>query len=435
MDYQHIVAVQRAYFYTGVTLSVAERLAALNALEREISRRQPQLLAALAVDLGKSSAEAYLTELGMIFSELHFVRRHLSAWCKPQRRPTPMGQFKAVSRVWPEPYGVVLIMAPWNYPVQLCLMPLIGALAAGNCCVIKPSAYAPASAAAIDELIRAAFPPELVQVIPGGREVNAAILECRFDYIFFTGSVAVGRLVMEKAARDVTPVSLELGGKSPCLVEKTANIELAAKRIAFGKLLNAGQTCVAPDYILADRRVLPLLTERLAYWFTAFFPDGDALTAPDWPKIINAKHFQRLVGLLAGCTVVQGGDFDRQRLKIAPTLISPADWSMPVMAEEIFGPLLPLVPYDDFECALAEIRCRPKPLALYLFTQNREIERQVLRQVSFGGGCVNDVIVQLATPHLAFGGVGESGMGGYHGRHSFDTFTHYKSVLKTSTRV
>ncbi|MCL2885072.1 MAG: aldehyde dehydrogenase family protein, partial [Oscillospiraceae bacterium] len=347
---------------------------------------------------------------------------------------SPLKQFP--SRCWrrPEPYGVVLLMSPWNYPFQLTVAPLVGALAAGNCAVVKPSAYSPATSAIIARMIRECFDEQYVAAVEGGRQENQALLHQKFDYIFFTGSVAVGKTVMAAAAENLTPVTLELGGKSPCLVDETADIKMAAKRIAWGKFLNAGQTCVAPDYVFVHSKVKAALLAELAKCVKMFYGD-DPLVCEDYPKMINDKHFDRVMGLTQGEQIHIGGQSDKERLKIAPTVLDNVNFDSPVMGEEIFGPVLPVIAFDDLKEAVNEINRRPKPLALYVFTSNKQNENFVLNNVRFGGGCVNDTVVHLATSHMPFGGVGESGTGGYHGRASFDTFTHYKSILKKSRRI
>jgi len=331
-----------------------------------------------------------------------------------------------------EPYGIVLIMSPWNYPFQLCMAPLIGAIAAGNCAVIKPSAYAPHTSRAIAELIGSVFPPQYITVVEGGREQNSELLKEKFDYIFFTGSIQVGKLVMEAAAKSLTPVSLELGGKSPCIVDETADLECAAKRIAFGKYLNAGQTCVAPDYLLLHKSVKERFVEQLIETIGNFFPHGDY---GELPVIINDKHFNRLMNLIQGEKVLFGGGGDAAGRFIEPTILDDITFDSPIMQEEIFGPILPIIEFDSMDEVIASINARPKPLALYLFTGDKATETSIIKSVSFGGGCINDTIIHLATSHMGFGGVGESGMGSYHGKRSFDTFTHYKSMVKKYTWI
>ena len=429
-EIQAIVQRQREYFASGATKPVERRLEMLRRLEETIRLREDDINAALKADLNKPAMESYMTETGMVLSEIAFLRKHTAAWARPTRVPTPMAQFPARSFILKEPYGVALIMSPWNYPVQLTLEPLAGAVAAGNCAVVKPSAYAPRTSHILAELIAAVFPPEYVTVVKGGRAENSALLEEKFDYIFFTGSVSVGKLVMEKAARHLTPVSLELGGKSPVLIDETANIPLTARRVAFGKCLNAGQTCVAPDYVLIHRSVKEAFLSEYRKAVASFFPGGDY---SDMPVIVNDKHFQRLMGLMEGETAALGGVADPQRRFIPPTVLDEVGWDAPVMQEEIFGPILPVLTYTDLEEAMDAIARRPKPLALYLFARSAAVERRVLGRLSFGGGCVNDTIIHLATSRMGFGGVGNSGMGSYHGKRSFMTFSHEKSIVKKST--
>ena len=367
----------------------------------------------------------------MTLAELGYVEKHLARWMRDRHCPTPLAQFHARSFVVSQPYGVVLVMSPWNYPFMLAMEPLIGALAAGNCCVVKPSAYAPATSAVIRDILSACFPPELAAAVEGGRAENQALLDQRFDYIFFTGGVAVGREVMEKAARHLTPVTLELGGKSPCIVDATARLDLAAKRLVFGKLLNCGQTCVAPDYLLIDRRVKRPFLALVEKWIAAMY--GGALDNAGYVRMVNRKHFDRVMGLIDPAKVVLGGRGDPETLKIQPTILDDVSPDDPVMQEEIFGPVLPVLTFDHVEQAQAFVREREHPLALYLFSQDKGVQERFLRQVSFGGGCINDTIIHLATSRMPFGGVGNSGMGGYHGRASFDTFSHQKSIVKKST--
>lgn len=375
-----------------------------------------------------------MCEIGMTLSELTYVRRHMARWAKDRRVLTPLSQFPAKSFVVKQPYGVALIMSPWNYPFMLTMDPLIGALAAGNCCVVKPSAYSPATSAIIRELIAECFPPEYVCVVEGGRAENQALLDQPFDYIFFTGGVTVGRQVMEKASVHLTPVTLELGGKSPCIVDETAKLDLAAKRLVFGKLLNCGQTCVAPDYLLVQRSIKDAFLERVKGYITSMY-GSNPLENDGYVRMINQKHFQRVCGLIQPEKVVFGGASDPETLKIQPTILDGVSPDDPVMQEEIFGPLLPVLTFDHVDEAVNFISDRPHPLALYLFSQDHRTQQRFLRQVSFGGGCINDTIIHLATSRMGFGGVGNSGMGSYHGKQSFDTFSHHKSVVKKSTWI
>lgn len=427
MEITKLVEAQRACFNSGRTLPVEARVAALEKLRSGIRRYEARIAAALKADLNKAPMESYMTETGMVLDELGYLIKMTPKWAREKRVPTPLAQFKSVSVVHPEPYGTVLVMSPWNYPFMLALEPAAGAIAAGNCVVIKPSAYAAETSRVIGELIGELFDPGFAAVVQGGRAENQALLDQRFDYIFFTGGTQVGRLVLEKAAVHFTPVTLEMGGKSPCIVDSSANIPLAARRLAFGKFLNAGQTCVAPDYVLVHRDVKEALVSELKKSVTAFF-GPDSLNCGDYPRIINDKHLRRLLGLLEGANILFGGEVREGRM--APTVLDGVDGNSPVMGEEIFGPILPLLEFDRLEEALCFVRERPKPLALYLFTTDKGAERRVLDTVSFGGGCVNDCVVHLASHRMPFGGVGDSGMGGYHGKDSFDTFSHRKSILK-----
>ena len=427
-----IVDRQRRYFHTAATLPVEHRIEALKKLRDAIVAHEEDIAAALHSDLGKSNVEGYMCETGMVISEINYMLRHIRSFAKEKTVATPLVQFASRSYRKPSPYGVVLIMSPWNYPLLLTLDPLVDALAAGNTVVIKPSAYSPATSALLKSLLESIFPPEYVAVITGGREENACLLDQKFDSIFFTGSKAVGQTVLEKAARHMTPVTLELGGKSPCIVHRSADLKLAARRIVFGKFLNCGQTCVAPDYILCDAAVKPQLVEHLkAELLRQYGPDP--LTNPAYGKIITQRHFQRISGLIDDTKVVQGGRSDAASQKIEPTILDEVTWQDAVMGEEIFGPLLPILTFETPEEVIRTVNDRPKPLALYVFAQDRTVTRAITSRCAFGGGCVNDVIIHLATSNMGFGGVGESGMGAYHGKAGFDAFTHYKSIVDKKT--
>lgn len=434
MEIELLVKKQRAYFEKGKTRDVAWRLAALKTLKKAVLRYQKEIEAALQADLHKSAPETYMCETGMVLSELSYMIAHLKRYARRKRVPTPLAQFHAASFTSPEPYGVVLVMSPWNYPFMLALEPAVGAIAAGNCVVIKPSAYSPATSDVIEKMITECFAPHFVSVVKGGREENTALLEQKFDFIFFTGSRAVGRLVMEKASRSLTPVCLELGGKSPCIVDRTADVRLAAKRIVFGKFLNAGQTCVAPDYIFVHEKVRDRLLKELEACIRMQL-GADPLDNPDYGRIVNEKHFKRLCALMKSGTVYLGGGTREETLQIAPTVLTDVRPSDPVMQEEIFGPLLPVMTYRDLSEVITYVTRHEKPLALYLFTGSRAVERQVLKYVSFGGGCINDTIIHLATSRMGFGGVGGSGMGSYHGRDSFELFSHRRSIVKKYTWI
>lgn len=419
----------RQFFDRGNTLSLNNRVQSLRKLGQEIRRRTPDLLAALQTDLNKCPYESFMAEIGLVLGEIDLACRKLKRWAKAELRRPSLAQMPATAKVMKQPYGVVLLMSPWNYPFQLTMIPLVSAVAAGNCALVKPSAYVPATAAMIKALCESVFESGHVQVILGGREENQALLEERYDYIFFTGSPGVGKLVMQKAAVHLTPLTLELGGKSPVLVDNSADLTLTARRILFGKLLNAGQTCVAPDYVLVQRSVKDGLVDAFKAELRRMLPDDNYLRTA-YPRIINQKHFDRLRGLLEGQRLLVGGQVLEDSMQITPALVDQPAADSPLMQEEIFGPILPILAVQDMEEAVAFVRSRPHPLALYLFTRSKQTEDQVLGRLSFGGGCVNDTVLHLAGAHLPFGGVGESGMGHYHGKAGFDTFTHHRSVLK-----
>ena len=431
-DIKTIVERQRAYFRTGATLDVSFRLRALERLGSCIRANEAAIAGAIRQDLGKSAFESYMCETGLVLSELTYMRRHVRRFARDRSVPTPLAQFHAHSYVKPSPYGVALVMSPWNYPFLLSMEPLVDAIAAGNTAVVKPSAYAPRTAELIARIIRVCFDEEYVAVVTGGRAENTALLEQHFDYIFFTGSQTVGREVMHRAAEHLTPVTLELGGKSPCIVEKTANLALAAKRIVFGKFLNCGQTCVAPDYIYCDRQVRDALAAELKKQITLQFGERP-LENPDYGRIVNEKHFDRLRGLMDPSKIIHGGASRRETLQIEPTVMDGVTFDDPVMGEEIFGPILPILTYDSLEEAVARIESRPHPLALYIFTSSRRAAQFVTTRCGFGGGCVNDVIIHLATSEMGFGGFGESGMGAYHGEAGFKAFSHEKSIVDKKT--
>ena len=423
-----------AFFAANKTKPYEFRSEQLHKLERAVRKYEQRICDALYKDLHKVSMETYFTEIGMVQEEIRFLLKHLKRLMKPRRVRTPISHFLASSTVYYEPYGTVLIMSPWNYPVNLTLTPLAGAIAAGNCAVLKPSNYSPKTSKVIADLIAETFDPHFVTVVTGGREENTGLLEQPFDYIFFTGGTAVGKLVMEAAARHLTPVTLELGGKSPCIIDETADIKAAARRILFGKILNGGQTCVAPDYVLIHQQVKESFIEHCKTVLKEFLPT-EAYTSCNMTRIVNDKHFERLSRLMEGETVALGGESDTRGRFIPLTVLDNISFESPVMQEEIFGPILPLITFTDLQWAIDQIRARPKPLALYLFTRKSDVERKIISELSFGGGCINDTIVHLATPFMPFGGVGASGMGSYHGKQSFFTFSHEKSVMKKSLRM
>ena len=429
---QTLVSAQRAYFRTNATLPLQARKAALVKLQRAIRAREKDIAAALHADLGKSPEEAYLCEIGMVLSELRHMLRHMGCYAGERTVATPLHQFAARSFTMKRPFGTVLVMSPWNYPFLLTMDPLIGAIAAGNTCIVKPSAYAPATSAIIRELVESCFAKEHAAVVLGGRAENQALLDQHFDKIFFTGGENVGKEVLRHAAERLTPCVLELGGKSPVIVDDTVDIALAARRIVFGKLLNAGQTCVAPDYVLVHERVHAALVEALKAEIIRQCGENP-LTNPAFPHIVNERHFRRVLSLIDPAKAVCGGQGDVSTLRIAPTVldhVTPAD---AVMQEEIFGPVLPVIEVESLDAAVDFVRNRPTPLALYLFTKDKAAKKRVLAEVPFGGGCVNDVIIHLASSGLPFGGLGASGMGSYHGRHSFDCFSHTAGVVDKAT--
>lgn len=423
---------QRQYFASGATLPVATRFDALNVLGKAIQKHEQELVDALHADLGKSKMEAFMCEIGLMQGEISWMKKHLRGLSKKRHVRTPLAQFAAESYQSPSPYGNVLIMSPWNYPVLLTLEPLVDALAAGNTAVVKPSAYAPATAEALVHLLNDCFNHEYVAVVTGGRAENQALLEEKYDKIFFTGSPMVGRHVLRMASEHLTPVTLELGGKSPCIVEASAKVGLAARRIVFGKLVNCGQTCVAPDYILCDASVHDELVAALKSEVARQYGKRPLENA-DYGKIVNEKHFDRLLGLIDPAKVVLGGGSDREALRIEPTVLDGVTWDDAVMQEEIFGPILPVLTYEDLESALIVIESRPRPLALYLFTESGKVKERVLARCRFGGGCINDTLIHLATSEMPFGGVGESGMGCYHGAAGFEEFSNLRSIVDKKT--
>ncbi len=434
MDIQSLVQKQREFFARGITKNPNFRKKQLLRLADSIRKYEYKINQALKNDLNKSRMESYMCEVGLSLSEINFLSRHLVNWSRDKYVPTPLAQFHSDSFIKSEPYGVTLVMSPWNYPFMLSIEPLAASISAGNCCIVKPSAYSPCVSAVIAEIIEATFPPEYVAVVQGGRDENSELLEQRFDYIFFTGSVAVGRLVMEKASKHLTPVTLELGGKSPCIVDKTADIKLAAKRIAFGKYLNSGQTCVAPDYLLIQSDVKQKFIAEFSKCVKNMFGDNP-LENQSYTKMINKKHFDRVNGLIKGEKIIFGGGSSEESLKIEPTLLDEVSPESPIMQEEIFGPVLPIMTFNHPTEVVEYVTSHEKPLACYIFTNNPKIEKYFLNKISFGGGCVNDTIIHLATSYMPFGGVGSSGMGNYHGKYGFDTFSHKKSVLKKHTWI
>lgn len=428
----NILQLQRDFYDSGATIPVSFRKEQLKKLYQAIQKYQPQIAEALKKDLGKSSYESFMCEIGLVLSEISYMIRHVKKFSKRKTVYTPLAQFASHSYVQPVPYGNTLIMSPWNYPFLLSIDPLVDAIAAGNTAIVKPSAYSPATSKVIEMLVKECFSPAHVSVITGGRAENAALLEKKFDFIFFTGSQNVGREVMRHAAVNLTPVVLELGGKSPCIVEESADIRLAARRIVFGKYLNCGQTCVAPDFILCHKSIQDKLLQELKLQVEKQF-GSDPLADNNYGKIINQKHFDRLCRLLQSGELYLGGKTDAEALRIAPSIMTHVTFDDPVMQEEIFGPVLPVLTYENFDELMLLLKKRPKPLAQYLFSSNKAHIRRVNEELSYGGGCINDTIIHLATSEMGFGGVGESGMGAYHGKAGFDAFSHQKSIVDKKT--
>lgn len=431
MNIEEILISQRAFFKTGKTLSLDFRIEQLKKLYAAVKKYEAEIADALNEDFGKSTYESYMCETGLALSEISYMIKHTKRFSKEKRVKTPLAQFASRSYKKLSPYGNVLIMSPWNYPFMLTIDPLADAISAGNTAVVKPSAYSPATSRIVEKIVSECFEPEYVAVVTGGRAENTELLNQKFDMVFFTGSQNVGREVLRRTAENLTPAVLELGGKSPCIIDSSAKIRLAAKRIVFGKFLNCGQTCVAPDYILCDSSVKEELTASLIDEISKQFGERP-LENPDYGHIISDKHFERLSGLIEPGKVLAGGETDSVRRKIEPTLVS-ASFDDLVMQEEIFGPILPILTYDDFGDVISILSEKEKPLALYIFSENSAHINEVTERLSFGGGCVNDVVIHLATSEMGFGGVGESGMGCYHGKAGFDAFSHTKSIVDKKT--
>ena len=432
INIDHILKNQRKFFQSGATLPVSFRIQMLKKLRDVVQKYEGEIAKALQADLGKSASESYMCEIGMVLSEISYMIRHTKKIAAKQYVPTPLAQFAAVSYKQTSPYGNTLIMSPWNYPFLLTLDPLVNAIAAGNTAIVKPSAYSPATGEVVKRLLEECYSEEYVAVVTGGRKENAALLDKKFDFIFFTGSTTVGKEVLRSAAEHVTPVVLELGGKSPCIVDNSAKIKLAARRIVFGKYLNCGQTCVAPDYVLCDASVKDELVKEICTEITKQF-GAAPLENPDYGKLINEKHFERVCGLIDTEKVVCGGETKRETLQIAPTVLDNVIWSDAVMQEEIFGPVLPILTFTKFDEIFDVLKDKAKPLALYLFSEDKKHIKAITERIQYGGGCINDTIIHLATSEMGFGGVGESGMGSYHGREGFNTFSHTKSIVDKKT--
>lgn len=429
---RNVVNQQRKFFQTGATLPVKFRIEALKKLKANILANEKEIAAAITADLGKSETEAFMCEIGLVITEISYMLKHVRKFAKDKTVSTPLSNFPAHSFVKSSPYGNVLIMSPWNYPFLLTLDPLVDAISAGNTVVVKPSAYSPATSAAIEKVLQETFAPEYVAVVTGGRAENACLLEQKFDYIFFTGSQAVGKEVLRHAAEFLTPCTLELGGKSPCIIDSSAKIKLAATRLVWGKYLNCGQTCVAPDYVLCHSSVKDQFIKAMAAEIKAQFGQ-DPLANKDYGKIINQKHFERVRGLINKDKVAVGGRVNAETQQIEPTVMDNVTWEDAVMGEEIFGPVLPVLTFDSYDQIYQTLNDKAKPLAFYLFTENRKLMKEFTSRFNFGGGCINDCIIHLATNNLGFGGCGESGMGAYHGKVGFDTFSTKKSIVNRKT--
>lgn len=424
---KQIVDLQKEFFAHNQTKNVTFRIQMLKRLKNAVKENEPAIFNALYRDLGKSKTEAYMTELLLVYQEIDDAIRHLRSWAKPTCVRGTLGTFPAKNYIYREPYGVVLILAPWNYPFMLAITPLIGAMAAGNCAVLKCSGSSPHTSDVIAYMINSTFPKKYICCLKKDSDYDQ-VTNQEYDHIFFTGSPSVGKHIMKTAAEKLIPVTLELGGKSPCFIEESADLALAAKRIAWGKFLNAGQTCIAVDYVLVANSVkqkfIALLQKEIQKRY------ADAQKREDYPCIINSHHYERLKHLLETETEVLGGQCNEAERKIAPAIMPNAEFTHEIMQEEIFGPLLPVIGYDDLDSVIAVVKQRPKPLACYIFSENREVTEKLLREISFGGGCVNDAILHISNPRLPFGGVGMSGIGHYHGRYSFETFSHQKGIVQ-----
>ncbi|MBY6951076.1 aldehyde dehydrogenase [Clostridium botulinum] len=431
---RNILEKQKSFFDKGYTKDINFRIEALKKLKHNIKINENNIFKALKIDLNKSEFETFITEIGIVYDEINGAIKNIKKWSKPKKVKTPITNFLASSYIYNESYGVVLIMSPWNYPFQLIMAPLVGAISAGNCVLLKPSELAIETEKIIVKIIKDTFSDEYIGVITGGIEESTALLKEKFDYIFYTGGINVGRIVMRAAAEHLTPITLELGGKSPCIVDKDANIDLAARRIAWGKFLNAGQTCVAPDYLVVHRNIKEKLISSIENYIVEFFGEN-TFESEDYPRIINERHFKRLEGYLKEGKIVSGGNTDINNLYIEPTIIEGINFENKIMEEEIFGPIFPVIEFENIDKVIDIVKNNPKPLALYYFSENKEKQEFIIKNISFGGGCINDTIMHLSTSALPFGGVGSSGIGGYHGRASFDTFSHKKSILKKSNLI
>lgn len=429
---EQIVQKQRHFFYTGATKSYAFRMEQLKKLRKMLTTYEKDMYQVLKTDLNKSTHEALITELGILYTEIDFALKYLAQWMKDEKVPTPLTHKGTTNYIQREPYGVTLIIAPWNYPIQLAIAPMIGAIAAGNTVVLKPSELTRATSSLLREMFHQTFDSAFITVVEGDKTVSESLLKQRFDYIFFTGSTAVGKIIMQKASKYLTPFTLELGGKSPAIIDVDCHISYTAKRLIWGKLTNAGQTCVAPDYVYVHEKVKDKLIREIKKQIKKMY-GKNPLTNEKYVKIVQPHHFQRVIRFMDCGTIIHGGKYDEQSQKIEPTLIEDVDWDDLIMQEEIFGPILPILTFETLEEVVQNIQAHDKPLAMYYFGENKKREQFILDHISAGGVCVNDTLYHLANPYLPFGGVGPSGIGAYHGKYSFETFSHRKSVLKQST--
>lgn len=423
-----VVEKKRSFFLTGQTKNIKFRLEKLKKLKAAVTLHERAIIQTLKADLGRPEVEAFTSEIVLVNKEIEYAIKHLKTWSKPKNTKVPWQLLPASASIYPEPLGVILIIGAWNYPFQLNILPLIGAIAAGNCALIKPSEYAPHTSCLLGEIIGKIFNEDYISIIEGDVKISQQLLAQKFDHIFFTGSAPVGKIVMAAAAKNLTPITLELGGKSPCIVDIDADIQKTARRITWGKFSNAGQACIAPDYLLVHSDIKLQLLENIKKSIQEFYSANPA-SSPDYGRIINQKQFDRLVKLLSYGEIIIGGEINREQLYIAPTIIDGISWQDAPMLSEIFGPILPVLTYENITEAIAKINSQPKPLALYLFSQNKRLHKRILEEISCGGVCFNDTLLQYCVPTLPFGGVGNSGMGNYHGKAGFDTFSHYKSVL------
>ncbi len=429
MTPQNIVASQREFFLSGQTKPVKFRLKQLKKLKEALQLNEKYLYEAIYKDFGKSEFETYATELSMTYAEINLAIKKISKWSANKKTKTNIANLPGKSFIVPEPLGVCLVIGAWNYPIQLSLIPLISAIAAGNTVILKPSEISKNTSSVLTKILNRVFIPEIIHVFEGGIKETQELLEIKFDKIFFTGSVPVGKLIYQAAAKQMTPVTLELGGKSPAIVLKDANLKMTAKRLVWGKFLNAGQTCVATDYILVEKSVEEKLLNELKTQIEIQFPNFDTLPE-NYVQIINDSNFERLMNLIDKTKIFIGGNSDKEKRLIYPTILHKINFNDTIMKDEIFGPLLPVIAFDSLDDALSKINNKPKPLALYVFSKNKKIVEYILNNVSFGGGAVNDSIMHLTNHHLPFGGIGTSGIGNYHGYHGFKTFSHFKSILK-----